>query len=361
MKKLLIIGNGSIGNSQNKEFYINNHTGNFLKEIDKKHEVLFAQNVVSHSPNNDLQNFEMKKNQISFAGLKSIKKPSTILQLIKLVRQHNFVYLFFPGTLSRIAALLCIIFNKKFALYIRGQYYNQYKIDGIILKKSRFILTVSPHFMDGLHTYCKNVEIIKPMISIKKEDIDFSRKYEKSDKWNLLFVGRIEYRKGIRELIEIAHYLKSKHLNFELNLVGGGDLFYVTQEQVKNTNLDDCIKLHGQISNKHDLMDFYSNADVFVFTSHDEGFPRVLYEAMAFGLPIFTTFVGGIPGRMENNRNCIEIPVKKGNNAAQIILKTIQNTELLKAIGEEGRNTLLKILDGSYLPHEDLFLKNIEK
>lgn len=358
--KILIIGNGSIGNYQSKEYFINNHTGIFLQEIGRLHKVLFVQYIVPHNPNNDLQNFEMKQNQIAFSGINNLKNPTTIVQLFNFVRHHDFIYLFFPGTLSRIGAIMAIMLGKKYALYIRGQLYNQYKFDKIILKKTSFILTVSPLFVSDLNSYCKRVEIIKPMISLTTEDTYFNRDYKKSNKWNILFVGRIEYRKGIHELVQIAHYLKSKHLNFEMNLVGGGDLFNATREHVKEQELDDCIILHGQISDKLNLMNFYSRADIFVFPSHDEGFPRVLYEAMAKALPIFTTFVGGIPGRMKNNINCIEIPRKNGTKAARIIYESLHNCKLLQKVGINGRDTLLKILDGTHIPHEVLFLKMLK-
>ena len=82
---------------------------------------------------------------------------------------------------------------------------------------------------------------------------------------------------------------------------------------------------------------------ICLYFLHHEGFPRVLYEAMASALPIFTTFVGGISGRMKNLDNCIEIPSKNGTASAEIIYKYINDKKTLKLIGEAAQKKL-KIL-----------------
>ena len=358
--KLLIIGNGSIGNDSNREYYVNNHTGKFLTELQKEHCVRFIQSISAYNANNDLQNFNIANTDVKFWGISNTKNPFAILKLAYDVLQSDFVYLFFPGTLSRIAAFLSILLRKKFGLYIRGQYFNQNSLDRAILKNAKTILTVSPHFKEELNSYCKHVGIIKPMISIKKEDLKTDRDYSIPAKWNLLFVGRVEYRKGINELLQIADILKSNGLDFELNIVGGGDQYTNLNEILIKQKKDDYIKLHGQIADKARLKTLYDEAHAFIFTSHDEGFPRVLYEAMASGLPIFTTFVGGIPGRMKDQKNGIEIPVKNAAAAAAIIIEKIKNTDLLKTIGINGQQTLLEIIDGKYLPHEKLLLKYLK-
>ena len=115
--------------------------------------------------------------------------------------------------------------------------------------------------------------------------------------------------------------------------------------------------LHGQIAESEVLKKFYDKADIFLFPSHHEGFPRVLYEAMASGLPIFTTFVGGIPGRMKHLENCIEIPVRDSDKATQIISKYLLDSKVLKCLGLKGLTTMSKIIDGKLLTHENLLLK----
>jgi glycosyltransferase involved in cell wall biosynthesis len=357
---LLVVGNGSIGISENSEFYINNHTGYFLLNLKRSHNVTFAQGSTKYNKDNNLQNFELEENEIEYSILPRTKTTAFFPAVLNLLKSSDFVYLFYPGTLSKVMALVAIVLNKPFGLYIRGQYYNQNKIDRVILKKAKFILTISPSFAKDLLQFCTKVEVIRPMIAIEQSDLKRDRNYKTPKKWNLLFVGRVEERKGIRELLQIAKHLQSAKFDFCLNIVGGGDLFTETNKIIKELHLVEKVILHGLVSDKDQLRALYNDANAFVFTSHDEGFPRVLYEAMASGLPIFTTFVGGISGRMEHLRNCIEIPVKNADEAANIVSKYLTDEKILEEIGRNGQKALEKIIDGSLLTHEELLLKQLK-
>jgi glycosyltransferase involved in cell wall biosynthesis len=279
--------------------------------------------------------------------------------VFKLLKSNQFIYLFYPGTVSKIVGLFAIIINKPFGLYIRGQNYKQNFLDRLILKNTKFILTVSPLFAFDLNEYCSKVSVIKPMIDIESDDLKRDRIFSKSNKKNLLFVGRVEVRKGIYELLEIAQELKKNQLDFNLHIVGGGDLFHSLNSKILKMGISGNIVIHGLVSDKSKLKMLYDTADVFVFTSYDEGFPRVLYQAMASALPIFTTFVGGISGRMNHLVNCIEIPVKDGVTSAQIISKYIIDYRTLDYIGRNGQKTIEHIIDGSLLNHEELLLKEL--
>lgn len=359
-KKILIVGNGSIGICKNSKFFINSHTGNFLKKLNENYEITFTQNSTIYDQNNNLQNFDLVESGLRFISLPNIKSKAFWSELYKLIKKHDFFYIFYPGTLGKIIALISILFGNPFGMYIRGQFYNQNMIDRFILKRSKFILTVSSVFRTDLERFCSRVEVIKPMIDIYQKDLNLDRQFENLSIKSLLFVGRVEERKGIFELLEIAKNLHDFGYEFIFNVVGGGDLFEPIKKKIFEYGLEKIFILHGLISDKDHLKSFYDKADIFIFPSHDEGFPRVLYEAMASSLPIFTTFVGGIPGRMENLQNCIEIPLKDSKTASLIIIKYFEDKRTLKMIGNNGLRTVQKIIDGSYLTHEQLFIKQLK-
>jgi glycosyltransferase involved in cell wall biosynthesis len=359
MKNVLIVGNGSIGITGNSKFYINNHTGYFLRNLNKQYSVTFTQGSSTYDKNNNLQNFELKKNKIEYRVLPKTKEKGFFSAVYKLLKTNDFIYLFYPGTVSKVFGLFAILINKPFGLYIRGQNYKQNFLDRLILKNTKFILTVSPLFADDLNKYCSKIAVIKPMIDIERDDLKRDRIFFNRNKKNLLFVGRVEVRKGIYELLEIAQELKKNQLDFNLHIVGGGDLFHSLKSKILTMGISSNIVMHGLVSDKSKLKKLYDTADVFVFTSYDEGFPRVLYEAMASALPIFTTFVGGISGRMNHLGNCIEIPVKDGITSAQIISKYIIDYSTLEFIGRNGQKTIEHIIDGSLLNHEELLIKEL--
>ena len=359
--KLLVVGNGSIGVEENKYFYINNHTGYFLQELDKEVDTEFVQNTTKYVKNHDLQNFDLIKHRLKFSLLPNKLNILFIPMLLRLVFRQEVLYLFYPGNLSKLVALTAYLLGKPFGLYIRGQYYKEGVVDKFILRKTKFVLTVSPSIAEDIRYYCGLVDVIKPMVSISAKDINDNRDYVIKSKWHLLFVGRVEYRKGIYELLEIARLLKKDGLDFVLDVVGGGDAFSAANKIIRETGLESHVKVHGLVSNKEELRSFYDNADLFVFTSHDEGFPRVLYEAMASGMPIFTTFVGGISGRMVNSENCFQIPVKNAEASAKVIMNCLCCAGKLRSVGIAGQATLKDILCGELVSHEQLLLKILRR
>lgn len=359
--KVLVIGNGSTGvDAVSKASYINNHTGVFVKAIAEVHEVTFSQFTTVYNRNSNLQNLDLEAHGINYYNLPNKKHPLFLFKLIKLIRSQQFIYIFYPGTLGTIVGLLASFLKVPYGLYVRGEYFNRNRLDQHVLNHSKILLTISPAFVPVLQSFCNNVAVIKPMISITEEDLKQDRNFKVSNPIKLLFVGRVEVAKGIYEILEIAAFLKSKKIEFILDIVGGGDLYDSISADLIEKELEDNVFLHGQIADASALKKKYDSAHIFVFPSHHEGFPRVLYEAMTSALPIFTTFVGGISGRMTHLENCIEIPVKNGAAAAEIVFKYITDFKILETIGNNGQNTIKHIIDGSVHTHETLLLNYLK-
>jgi glycosyltransferase involved in cell wall biosynthesis len=193
------------------------------------------------------------------------------------------------------------------------------------------------------------------MIAFNKNDITKKELVSKNT-FNFLFVGRVEERKGIFELIKIADYLTNAGINFRFHIVGGGVLLNKLRTDQFQGKINRNLNFIGQVGSLNELRSYYKNTDALILTTHDEGFPRVLYEAMIFGVPIYTTMVGGIPGRMKNYYNCIEIPLRDGKRAGEIIKVTISNIELLNKITANASKTVSDILTNE--KSHSLLLKN---
>jgi glycosyltransferase involved in cell wall biosynthesis len=177
--------------------------------------------------------------------------------------------------------------------------------------------------------------------------------------WELLFVGRLEIDKGIRELIQAAEALRLKGVPLRLRLVGGGPFFHELSARLKDEPLGLNVEMAGLVSGKADLMRLYRKAHIFIFPSYHEGFPRVLYEAMINGLPIVTTMVGGISGRMVDGKNCIGIPAKSAGSIVEAIERMTGDLRLLNGIGQAGQKTVLDVLENNQ-PHWQLFAEHLK-
>lgn len=111
----------------------------------------------------------------------------------------------------------------------------------------------------------------------------------------LLLVHRLSpVRKTLLYLEPMLEAFSNKiKSNWVLFVAGGGSELPAAQELVKKLNLTDHVVFLGNIPNQQ-ITELYASADFFVHPTYTEGFPRVLIEAMAAGLPIISTDAGGI-------------------------------------------------------------------
>jgi glycosyltransferase involved in cell wall biosynthesis len=112
----------------------------------------------------------------------------------------------------------------------------------------------------------------------------------------LLSVGNLTENKGFHLLIQALHALRTRHhvRPLELLIVGDGPTRAELERLCARLDLVNQVRFAGRVSHE-DLHVWYSAADLFCLASGREGWPNVLMEAMACGLPIVATRVGGIP------------------------------------------------------------------
>jgi glycosyltransferase involved in cell wall biosynthesis len=116
----------------------------------------------------------------------------------------------------------------------------------------------------------------------------------------VLTVRRLVYKNGIDTLIESANLAVKKNSKIVFLAVGKGPDFNNVQVRIKQLGIESNFKLTGFVKDE-DLPLYYNTADLFVLPSKSgEGLPLVALEAMACGLPVVATNVGGIREIMNN-------------------------------------------------------------
>jgi teichuronic acid biosynthesis glycosyltransferase TuaC len=112
----------------------------------------------------------------------------------------------------------------------------------------------------------------------------------------LVSVGGLVERKGFHRVIDVLPRLLHRYPNLHYLIVGGasveGDISMQLKEQVRNLGLCDQVHFLGSLA-PGELKVPLSSADVFVLATRNEGWANVFLEAMACGLPVVTTDVGG--------------------------------------------------------------------
>lgn len=152
----------------------------------------------------------------------------------------------------------------------------------------------------------------------------------------IVIVGHINEQKGVRVLIEAAHLLKQRNKEFSVWIIGEGGMRQTLAEKVIQLGLQDRIYFSGHVKNP---APWYKNADIFTQCSTEsEGLPLSIYEAMALGVPVIATNIGGISEAIEDGKTGLLIPPKSPEALALALEKIIENPELKDMLSKNGRD-----------------------
>lgn len=106
-----------------------------------------------------------------------------------------------------------------------------------------------------------------------------------SEKIKMINVGSFQHKKNQKFIVEIAKELLKKTNNFEINLIGQGELYEEVRDSIASNHLESYVILRGVQNN---VEDWYKESHIYLHSAYYEPFGLVFLEAMASGLPIIT-------------------------------------------------------------------------
>jgi glycosyltransferase involved in cell wall biosynthesis len=187
----------------------------------------------------------------------------------------------------------------------------------------------------------------------------------------LLFVGRVSPEKGLHYLIDALPAVKSRVENITLDIVGSKrqlpheylaafsedslsvelSAFYRNEdrtqyyghllEKIRALGLESCVTLHGHLP-QSDLPEFYRRADILVNPSLSESFGMSLIEAMASGVPVVATDIGGMPEIVSCADVGAIIPPGDSGALAGAIVDLALDGEKRSTMGQNGRRQAME-------------------
>ena len=152
-------------------------------------------------------------------------------------------------------------------------------------------------------------------------------------------VGRLAEVKDQGTLILALHHLISRQPwlsnRLRLIIVGDGPMQQTLQKMIEEYNLSNLVWMTG---NREDVPQLLRIMDLFILPSLAEGISNTILEAMATGLPVIATDVGGNPELIDAGVNGTLIPVRNSEALADAMAEFIQNPEIVSRLGKNGRN-----------------------
>lgn len=160
----------------------------------------------------------------------------------------------------------------------------------------------------------------------------------------VLYTGRLVLGKGLPELVEAASIVAEQFQDPALRfiLVGDGNLHPDLCQRVRQAGLESQFEFRGAIGpdRRSELVQLYRQAQIFVLPSHHEGMPTALLEAMATGLPVISTAVGGSLEVIVSGDNGLMVPPREPKALAQALLTLLRDSSLRRCLGKAGRKTV---------------------
>jgi glycosyltransferase involved in cell wall biosynthesis len=160
----------------------------------------------------------------------------------------------------------------------------------------------------------------------------------------IVFVGWVTGEKGVFEALEVLADVRTRHPSATLTVVGGGRDLDTFSLDVERRGLTDAVQITGWLGHD-DVQRTLRESDVFLFPSHFEGLPNAVIEAMAAGLPVVATRVGGVPDLIRPGENGFLVDVGDVAGMTKRIDELLAEPDRAREIGRRGRETVLEQCD----------------
>lgn len=237
------------------------------------------------------------------------------------------------------------------------------KVDVEINKKVHRMIAVSEYVAKEL--ILSGIDEKRIVVNLNFKDINNSEVNYQSMGKNILYVGRLERTKGIDFLIRAMKLLDRE---CHLDIIGVGRMRKKLEQLTHNLQLSNRVRFLGWISNV-ELREYYKKAQVFVLPSvWPEPLGIVILEAMANSVSVVASGVGGIKEMVKEGETGFLVKPKDVRELAHKIKNLLDNSELRKKIGENGKRFIqekvnkerhLKILLETFEAACDVFKRSV--
>jgi glycosyltransferase involved in cell wall biosynthesis len=282
-------------------------------------------------------------------------------QILFLMRKFKPEIIYFVPAVKGFALLrdsyflkIVKLFGKgKIILHLRGQFKDEdwdnpvkrYFIKDMLHADKAIVL--GTELIGNLHNLIpsKDIYVLPNAIENTLSDIEFesiSEKRKGNKRLKLLFISHLRESKGWFRLLEACKLLSDAGISYECHFIGewrtknGKQKYY---QYVEKNKLGDNVFSHSILlgTDKNKIL---ADSDILIFPTDYDAFPRVIIEAMEYGLPVISTSEGAIPSIIDHGKSGFIMEQNNADNIFKYVIR-LQNETLRVEMGRLGREHFL--------------------
>lgn len=303
--------------------------GTGIQAIDKLFFPLFAAFNALRMKTPDLL-FCLLENQAALAGnlYLAFRNVPAILNM-----QSGDTEEFYRKKLGLFSFLYNWVYNKKYHYVVLSKYLKQRaKKHGIPDKQ----ITIVPNGVNTSHFDSEKISKKKKQALIKKHNLQ--------DKRVIFTASRLALKNAIDDVINAMPRVLEDVPNAVFVIAGTGELEQEHKQLAKNLNIEKNVRFVGFVT--HDKLPAYlSISDAFIRPSISEGFGNSFVEALACGVPIIGTNVGGIPDFLEHEKTGLFAKARDPQDIAKQLIRLLTDNKLADTIVRNGQHLVRERYD----------------
>ena len=201
------------------------------------------------------------------------------------------------------------------------------------LGKADLLVLLAKKWEDLLHEKYYDIKVPTTVLYNACEMVE---PVDDSKRKNLIIMaGMLNDNKAPNLLLEAWKEINTKYPDWHITFMGNGEVERFKQ-MAKDMNLGKSVDFPGYVVGEQ-KKEYMRAASIYCLCSYEEGFPMAVLESWAWGIPVITTPVGGLPDVIEEGRNCLTFPFGDSHQLAVQLERLIKDKQLRNEMAEYSR------------------------
>ncbi len=241
--------------------------------------------------------------------------------------------------------------------YIRKRVFFVYPLFKLIFKKADMILPISHYLADFARSMGgNNIHVLPNGVDLENFRNDMREEEKRSLKETLgiqdgnvvlVTTSRLVLKNGMRDVIVALSYLPEK---YKFLIIGDGELREELIKLSEELNVSSRVSFVGFLPH-NEIPLYFSVSDIFIRTSLSEGLGNSFLEAMAFGLPVIATPVGGIVDIVQDGVTGLLVPPKSPEKIKEAILR-LEDKQLADSLRSAAKTNVVSRYDWNHIAQD---------